>query len=71
MRKDLPVFLCLLVGACVTPIEDGAELGAKPGWDRGFTQEEREMSVRAVPAAAAPAAPETRLGKPGWGKSPR
>lgn len=68
MRKNLPVWLLFLVSACVGPRAEDSALGTKPGWGRGFSPEERETTVRAVPAAASPTVPETRLGKPGWGK---
>ncbi|NOT30096.1 MAG: hypothetical protein HOP15_06585 [Planctomycetes bacterium] len=59
--------LALVAGACSSPRIPLSALGAKPGWGRGFTPEERELTVRAVPASAAPSAPETRNGRPGWG----
>ena len=72
MRKVFPLFpcflCCLLAGACVGPSTESAALGTKPGWDRGFSPAETEVTVRAVPAAATPSTPETRIGKPGWGK---
>lgn len=69
-RQSLPLLLTLLAlaaGACSSPRIPLSALGAKPGWGRGFTPEERELTVRAVPASAAPSVPETRNGRPGWG----
>jgi hypothetical protein len=69
-RKGLPVLLVVLAlaaGACSSPRRPVPALGAKPGWGRGFSPEERELTVRAVPASAAPSVPETRIGRPGWG----
>lgn len=70
IRKTIPLALCgalLALGACSGPRARQAPLATQPGWGRGFTREERELSVRAVPASAAPSVPETRLGRPGWG----
>lgn len=70
-QKILPflIALALLGGAgCVTPSSGRVSVSSKPGWGRTYTPEEEKMTVRAVPAAARPALPVTRLGKPGWGR---
>lgn len=68
--KNVPLLLgiaLLALSACHGPRTNRAPLATQPGWGRGFTPAERELSVRAVPASAAPSVPATRLGRPGWG----
>ncbi len=72
MRNNLLLALVLALGgvACSSPRTPISALGAKPGWGRGFSPAERELTVRAVPASSAPSVPEPRIGRPGWGTIP-
>lgn len=75
MKKSLAVLavvfaLALAASACRAPQSSSrAAVTSKPGWGRGFSMAERELTVRAVPASAVPSVPETRLGRPGWGSA--
>lgn len=72
MPQKLLPFLLVLAGlggaSCATPSSGQVSVSSKPGWGRTYTPEEARMTVRAVPAAAKPSVPVTRLGKPGWGR---
>lgn len=64
----LTVFaLTAVLGACSNLPARQASFAAQPGWGRGFSLAERELTVRAVPASAAPSVPIPRVGQPGWG----
>lgn len=68
-RKFLPLLLVIgLACAWASPRSGAMTVSSKPGWGRVFSPEEEKMTVRAVPAAATPSRPVTRLGRPGWGR---
>jgi hypothetical protein len=67
----LLLIVALASAGCRGPRSGAPPLFAQPGWGwRSVPQAER-MSVRAVPAAARPSVPVTRLFRPGWGRRAR
>jgi len=68
MRFPRLALLAVLVAACGSPRQGAPEPTPKPGWGAPAAAEDDPGAVRAVPAAAAPAAPRVQAGKPGWGR---
>jgi len=61
----LALVLAFALGGCRAPA--GPAASSKPGWGWRSVPDSARMTVRAVPAAARPEVPVTRLWKPGWG----
>jgi hypothetical protein len=69
MKKALALLsIALACAGCSAPKASSFAGAPHPGWGRRDSSAEERMSVRAVPAAASPSVPITRLAKPGWGR---